>query len=237
MASRVGSEESGRIVIGLPCDFGAWLVRRLHDGRLREKDIVTWSKDTPKLGTIQIKKHFRHFAGGRDEKYGLIAAGDDLYKVATSLCKWGSHTQLTFPVGRDEFSNRDNLTSADGSRVQQIWNGLGDVLCITVLHHPARGLGVAWREMPRCFGSKWTRNGTNGIDGHILGEGNRGRVQVRKMPSARDHKNWEVGLHLNRGCTSFLGWHLKAFGGSGRIEHPARNMGRAPGPSPDAGAE
>lgn len=224
-------------MIGLPCDFGAWLVAALHNGQLSEDDIVTWSKGAPKLGTIQIKKYFRHFAGGHYEKYGLIAASGDLYKVATSLCNWGNRTQLTFPVGRDEFSNLDDLTSADGSRVRQIWNGLGDVLCITVLHHPDKGLGVAWREMPRCFGPEWTRNGTNGIDGYILGEGNRGHVRVRKTPSASDHRKWEVQLLLNRGCTSFLGWHLKAFGESGRIKYLAQNRGRTPRPSPDDGAE
>ena len=195
-------------MIGLPCDFGASLVAALCDGELSEDDIVT-SKGG--LNTNQIKKRFRCFAEGDDMEYGLIAASDDLYKVATSLCKWGSRTQLTFPVGRDKFSNRDELTPADGDRVQQIWNGLGDVLCITILHHPDKGLGVAWREMPKFFGPKWTRNGTNGINGHILGEGNQGRVTVRKMRSTSDHRNWEVGLYLNRGCTSFLGWHLKAF--------------------------
>ena len=235
MAGRAGSERSGRNVIGLPCDFGASLVAALRDGELSEDDIVT-SKGG--LNTNQIKKHFRHFAGGHNEKYGLIAAGDDLYKVATSLCQPpANRKQFTFPVGRDEFSNRDELTPADGDRVQQIWNGLGDVLCITVLHHPDKGLGVAWREMPRSFGPEWTRTQNQGISGHILGEGNQGRVTVRKTPSTSDHRNWEVGLYMNRGCTSFLGWHLKAFGGSGRIKHLTRDRGSTPRPSPDDEAE
>ena len=196
----------------VPCDFGAWLACQLRTGKFGDHALVSCPRGVPKLDPNKIKALFRDFSGGYDTNYyGLIAVGDRRYKITTSLCKYRDDcTGVSFNMKDEMFSDRDDLTPADGPLVQCLFEReFGDVVCTTVLHHPKKGLGVAWREMPRFFGPDWTKNDDNGIDGHILGEGHQGYVRLRKTPSVLNHVGWKVVLRANRGCTSFLGLQLR----------------------------